>query len=297
MDNQPLTGQILDGYNIGRLIGGGAMGEVYEATHATLSESVAIKILRKEFASNENFRLRFEREIRLMKSLRHDNIIPIYHHGRAGDHLYFTMKLIQGPTLFNMMQHQYFSPISAWEILRPISEGLAYGHGMGIIHRDVKPSNIFVEYREGKLHVYLGDYGLGKAPDVDDTLTHFGVPIGTPEYMAPEAALGDKPDFRADIYSLCVVTYEMLLGRLPFRIDSHQPKVLAHVNFSPLAPSYFRSDFPRGLEQVIMRGLEKYKDNRHPSVMYFGNEYYRVLLELSEEERNTLYSVHAARFG
>ncbi len=292
MDKHPLTGQMLDGYRIGRLVGGGAMGEVYEAFHSGWLDPIAIKILREEFASNENFRLRFEREIRLMKSLVHPNIIPIYHHGRSGDHLYFTMKFIQGPTLFNMMRHQYFSPLTAWDILRPVAEGLDYGHSKGILHRDVKPSNIFVEYKEGKLHVYLGDYGLGKAPEVDETLTHFGVPIGTPEYMAPEAALGDKPDYRADIYSLCVVAYEMLLGRLPFALEENQSKLLAHVNFAPIPPTVFRSDFPRSLEQVIMRGLEKYKENRHPSVMVFGNDYYRVLLELSEDERTSLYSVN-----
>lgn len=297
MEHVPLTGQVLDGHYIGDYVGGGAMGEVYKALHPNWPEPVAIKILRKEYASDPNFRLRFEREARLMSSLKHKNIIPILKYGSANDHLYFTMKLIEGPTLYSMMLNQHFTPLSAWEILRPVGEALAFGHGMGIIHRDVKPSNIFLEYERGELCVYLGDYGLGKAPSIDETLTHFGVPIGTPEYMAPEAALGDKPDHKADIYSLCVLAYEMLLGRLPFNLIENQSKIMAHVNFSPIPPTLFRPDFPPELEKVIMKGLEKYKENRYPTVMAFGNEYYQTLLRLSEEERTTDYNVLASQEG
>lgn len=284
-----LTGQLLDGHLIGEFVGGGAMGEVYKATHPEWHEPVAIKILRKEFASDSNFRLRFEREARLMSSLSHRHIIPILKYGKAGDYLYFTMKFINGHTLYHEMLAERYTPLSAWEILRPVCEALAYGHAQGIIHRDVKPGNVFLEETHGQLHVYLGDYGLGKAPAIDDTLTHFGVPIGTPEYMSPEAAMGDKPDYRADIYSLCVVTYEMLLGRLPFNVPENHPKVLAHVNFSPLPPSFFRPDFPRALEQAIMQGMEKYKEKRHNSVMEFGNQYYQTLLMMTDTERNTEY--------
>jgi serine/threonine protein kinase len=288
-----LKGQVVDGYTIGNRLGGGAMGQVYEALPdaSDPGNAVAIKFLSEDLLGDEEFVARFEREMRLMQSLEHPNIVPLIGYGSGVDFLYIAMKFIDGMSLGRLMQQRRFSPIATWNIVKPLCEALEYGHSEGVVHRDVKPGNIMLEQHESGPHLYLMDYGMGKKPGMDITLTEKGVSVGTPEYMSPEAAMGHRVDHRGDIYSLAVVVYELLLGVLPF--DLHEPHLtaLAHVRDDPPPLTVQNPDFPHSLEKVIMTSLAKSPSERHQSAMEFAQAYYDAAAGLSEDEQRTQYTL------
>ena len=288
-----LTGSVIDGFRIGSRLGGGAMGEVYEAfpDPAAPGNKVAIKFLSSDLLDDEEFVARFEREMRLMQSLEHPNIIPMIGYGAGTDYLYITMKLIDGVSLATLMRQRRFSPIATWNILRPLSEALEYGHSEGVVHRDVKPGNIMLEQHADGPHLYLMDYGMSKKPGMDVTLTEKGISVGTPEYMSPEAAMGRPVDHRADVYSLAVVVYELLLGVLPFDLGEPHLTALAQVRDAPPLPSSRNPDFPRPLEEVILTSLAKSAADRHASVTALAQEYYEAAASLSDEEQRTQYTL------
>ena len=285
--NNPLTGQVLDGYQVGPLLGVGGMGEVYQATDTRTGQPVAIKFLRDDHARDPEVQARFIREIRIMESLVHPNIVPIYRFGIIrGELLYYSMRLIQGLSLSTLFKRQRFTPLSYWEILEPVAAALEFGHQHNVIHRDVKPDNIFVERDEsGQAHVFLGDFGLGKRKGTDVTLTEADAIIGTPHYMSPEGIMGERHDPRSDVYSLAVVTYEALLGIVPFN-ESHAHKTaIAHVTKQPPAPTSINPDFPPVLEQLLLKGLAKVPDARQQSIAEFAQSYRQALASMTPEQR------------
>lgn len=287
----PLTGQEIDGYRIGPLLGVGGMGEVYQATDAQTGNLVAIKFLRDDSAHDPEIQARFIREIRIMESLNHANIVPIYKFGLIrGETLYYVMRLIRGMSLSTLFSRQRFTPLSYWAILEPVANALAFGHEHNVVHRDVKPDNIFVEYGEnGEASVFLGDFGLGKRKGTDVTLTEADAIIGTPHYMSPEGIMGERHDPRSDVYSLAVVSYEALLGMLPFN-ESHAHKTaIAHVTKQPPKPTSINPDFPPVLEEWLLKGLSKALEARQQSVMEFAQEYRQALASLTPEQRIQTY--------
>jgi serine/threonine protein kinase len=229
MDDQ-LIGQDLNGYVVGSCIGYGGMGRVYQAYQVDQQRSVAIKVMLSEYVKDESFRTRFLREADLMRALRHPHIVTVYTYGEWNNFLYIIMQLVKGPSLEHILKRRQFSPLTAWQIVRPITEALGFGHDYRVLHRDMKTGNILIEPRGQGNHVFLTDFGLGKRPGVDTTLTASGVSVGTPEYMAPEVAMGTNSDHRADLYSLGVIIYELLLGKLPFNKKNPQMTALAHVD-------------------------------------------------------------------
>jgi serine/threonine protein kinase len=284
-----LIGQNINGYIVGPNIGGGGMGRIYQALEAETQTPVALKIMLPEFAENAQFRSRFMREAELMISLRHSNIVPVYAYGEWNGYLYIVMKLIKGPALDRVLIHHRFTPLTAWQIVRPVSAALHYGHQQGVMHRDLKPGNILIERRGQGNHVYLSDFGLSKRPGLDTTLTAAGIAVGTPEYMAPEAAMGLGSDARTDVYALGVIMYELLLGRLPF--DEGQPHLtaLAHVDRPVPRPRRLNSRFPGRVESVILRALEKDPDSRYQSVENVRQAYYDAVKELDDAARRVSY--------
>lgn len=288
IDSQ-LIGQTINGYVIGPAIGGGAMGRVYQAYQTATDRTVALKVLLPEFAADDMFRSRFAREADLMHTLAHPHIIPIYDYGEWHGYLYIVMHLVRGPSLERILEHRQFTPLTAWQILRPVGDALGFGHISRVLHRDLKTGNILIEPRGDGNHVYLGDFGLGKRPGQDVTITASGMSVGTPEYMAPEVVMGNPADHRADLYSLGVIMYELLLGRLPFEGKNPQMTALAHVDQPVPRPTSLNQTFPRRLEVLLLRALDKNPIHRFQSASEFCTAYYDTVKALDESTRRACY--------
>lgn len=287
--DEELIGQVIDGYIVGPLIAVGGMGRIYQALNERTHQTAAIKVLMPEYALDESFRTRFWREAELMSTLEHPHIIPIYRYGEWSGRLYMVMKLIQGPSLERVLQFRTFTPLSAWTIVRPVTEALGFGHRLQVLHRDLKTANILLDTSDARPHIYLSDFGLGKRPGLDRTLTASGISVGTPEYMAPEVAMGEPADQRADLYSMGVMIYEMLLGQLPFQGSSAQMTALAHVDHPVPHPRLRRPDFPRSLEALLLRALAKRPDARFQTADDLRVSYFETVQALDARERLTCY--------
>ncbi len=286
-----LIGQNVKGYIVMRHIGVGGMGRVYQGYEAETQTPVAVKVLLPEYADDENFRARFWREAELMITLRHPHIVPVYAYGEWNGFLYIVMQLVKGPSLESILRHHRFSPLTAWQIVRPVCEALNYGHDQGVIHRDLKTANILIEPRGEGNHVYLTDFGLGKRPGLDTTLTAAGVSVGTPEYMAPEVAMGTSADQRSDLYSLGVIIYEVLLGRLPFLGVNPQMTALAHVDQPPPPPRTLNKQFPLRLQNFLLQVLSKDPKARFRSGEDMKTAYYEAVKVMDESARRVCYWV------
>jgi serine/threonine-protein kinase len=286
-----LIGQNLTGYIVGPKIGTGGMGRVYQGYDADTQAPVAIKVMLPEFAQDDNFRTRFLREAELMITLHHAHIVPVYTYGEWSGYLYIVMHLVRGPSLERILLRRKFSPLTAWQILRPVTEALGFGHAHQVLHRDMKTGNILIEPRGDKNHVFLTDFGLGKRPGQDTTLTASGVSIGTPEYMAPEVAMGYPADHRADLYSMGVILFELLLGRLPFQGKNPQMTALAHVDQPVPRPRALHPHFPRRLEALLLQALDKTPAARFQSAEEMRYVYYEAVKALDDEARRACYWV------
>ena len=220
-------------YRIERELGGGGMSRVFLAEEVRLGRQVVVKVLPPEMAAGVSVD-RFEREIHLAAKLQHPHIVPLLTAGSDGDLLYYIMPRVEGQSLRVRLAHEHELPIAeAVRILRDVCDALAYAHGHGIVHRDIKPDNVLLS---GK-HSLVTDFGVAKAvaQSTDSTaLTSIGMALGTPAYMAPEQAAGDPgTDHRADIYAVGALAYEMLAGRPPFTAAGVQAVLAAHMSTPP----------------------------------------------------------------
>lgn len=262
------SGLDLDQYHIIEKLGQGGMAVVYKAFDTKLDRYVAIKIVRMDIfgtAVHERLIKRFEREAKSLSRLEHPNIISIIDYGYWQGSPYLVMPFIPGGTL----KERIGSPMpwkSAVSLLIPIADALAYAHAKGLIHRDVKPSNILLT--ESGLPM-LTDFGIAKVIEDEEgqqTITGTGVGVGTPEYMAPEQGLGKQVDGRSDIYSLAVVLYELLTGNKPYKADTPLAVLLMQVNDPVPNPSKFNVKIPEQLEKVLYKSLAKQPANRYPEM-------------------------------
>ncbi len=286
-----LIGQTVGTYLVRRNIGIGGMGRVYQALDLSHNRVVALKVLLPEYAEDESFRTRFWREAELMRSLEHPHIVSVYDFGAWGGFLYYAMQLVKGPSLERILLHHRFSPLTAWQIIRPLALALAYGHMYHIVHRDLKTANVLIERQGEANHLYLTDFGLGKRPGLDTTLTAAGVSVGTPEYMAPEVAMGAPADHRSDLYSLGVIMFELLLGRLPYEESNAQMTALAHVDKPVPRLRHLKRDFPRELESVMRKALAKDPAERYQSADDLKQAYYDAVKMLPEQVRRRCFWV------
>ncbi len=257
MDASQLLHQKIGAYYLEAIVGSGGMAVVYRARHEQHG-SVALKVLFPPPNAGADLLARFEREARTVARLRHPAIVRVLEAGQAGGRAYLAMPLVEGESLADRLARSgALDEATAVDIAWQIADALDYAHRQGVIHRDVKPSNILLT-REGR--AVLTDFGVALALD-DPTLTRTGHTIGTPAYMAPEQASGDRPvDGRADLYALGVVLYHMVAGRPPFR--GATPHVLhAHVYEPPPAPSRLARVSP-GLEAIILKALAKEAEQR-----------------------------------
>ena len=274
-----LTGQSLGRYHILEPLGEGGMATVYKAFDTRLEREVAVKIIRMDlFGSSVLKRIlaRFEREAKSLARLNHSNIVTVIDYGEQDGKPYLVMPYIAGGTLKDRLGRPMPWQDAA-KILLSVARGLAYAHQRGIVHRDVKPSNILITESGDPL---LTDFGIAKLLEGEDgqTLTGTGVGIGTPEYMAPEQGLGKEIDGRADLYALGIVFYELLTGRKPYTADTPMAVVLKHVTDPLPRPTQFAPELPDAVEKLILKTLAKQPEDRHASM----DDFVRALETLLE---------------
>ena len=253
-------------YELDREIGRGGMGIVYRARDARLKRPVAIKLLPPELAFRSEIRSRFLREAETAAQLSHPNIVPIYSVDEKDGLVYFVMAYIDGDNLAKRIHDQgAVPPTEARRILRDVADALAYAHGHGVVHRDIKPDNILLDAQNGRPMVT--DFGIARAiSDGDARLTATGIAIGTPAFMSPEQSAGDRDlDGRSDLYSLGVVAYQMLCGDLPFNANSTPALLVKHLSERPVPIDQRSGDVPADLARAVMLCLEKNPDDRFPS--------------------------------
>jgi serine/threonine protein kinase len=265
MQSPSLIGQILDGrYRITRKLGEGGMGEVFAAEHVHIEKRFAIKLLRPEIVSNAEAVTRFRQEARSASSIGHRNIIAIEDFGQLADgRIYMCMELLNGAALNDMIT-QPMAVDRLLNILIQTGHGLAAAHAKGIVHRDMKPENVFVTIGpNGEDVPKLLDFGIAKVSgnDGQNHLTRTGTIFGTPFYMAPEQALGNPVDARTDIYAVGVIMYECFAGSLPFQGESFMGILTQHITMEPEPVSQRAAkagrQIPPGLADVITRCMQK----------------------------------------
>lgn len=257
-----LTGQQLGQYQILARIAKGSVATIYKAYQPKLDRYVAIKILSPQVVGEEEFLERFSQEARAVAQLDHPNIVPVYDFDRLGDTVYLVMKYVEGGTLKEMLVGKSPSLQLTVELVSQVGLALGYAHKRGVIHRDVKPSNILIAEGHWAL---LTDFGLAKIIVGDRRITRSGVGMGTPDYMSPEQAQGFPIDGRADVYSLGATLYEMVTGRVPFEAESSMAVVVKHMTEPPPPPRQFNPDLPSAVEEVILTAMEKDPDKRFQS--------------------------------
>ena len=245
-------------YELDCEIGRGGMGIVYRAKDRRLKRVVAIKVLPPELAFRGEIKTRFLREAETAAQLNHPNIVDIYSVDESQGLVFFVMAYIPGDNLAKRLHDHGAMPIEdTRRILRDVGDALAYAHERGVVHRDIKPDNILIDQDSGRPMVT--DFGIARAvSDGDNRLTATGIAIGTPTYMSPEQAAGDREiDGRSDLYALGVVAYQMLTGRPPFEATSTPAMLVKHLSERPPAVEQRRADVPRDLARVVMTLLEK----------------------------------------
>ena len=266
-----LEGTKFGRYELRRHIAQGGMSVVFLGYDRRVRRQVAVKVL---YGSDEPFVRRFEREALAVGALSHDHILPLYDFGEQRPWYYLVMPFVEGGTLRDYLcKRERLTLDEAGSLLEQIASALQYAHNRGVIHCDVKPSNILLRL-DG--HAYLADFGLAKADA--DTHPHSGTGIGTPEYMAPEQADGVN-DHRSDIYSLGIILYQMLTGRVPFTADSPMAVTLKHLQLPPARPSLINKDIPQEIEELILKALAKRPEERYQEISDFSNAYKQALLE------------------
>lgn len=249
-------------YELGELIGRGGFGAVYRARDPRLDRPVAIKVLRPDFASPA-LAYRFDREAKAVAKLRHPNILPVYTVGEGDGIAYMVMPLVEGESLqARLLREGLLEPDEVARIVAETAAALEAAHKVGLVHRDVKPANIMLEGEERR--VLLMDFGIAKAASSEDeTITGTGVVVGSPAYMSPEQARGERDiDGRSDIYSLGAVAYEMLSGQLPFNADSLPQLVYKQVTQDAVSIAELVPGLPAPLGHAVMRSLEKEREHR-----------------------------------
>jgi len=229
------------------------MGAVYEATQLSLQRVVALKLLAPNLGDDPGFRARFEREGQVQAALDHEHIVSVYEAGQSEYGLFLAMRLIDGPTLKELILDDSLDPRRAVRLLSQVARALDAAHSAGLIHRDIKPQNILIDKSD---HAYLADFGLIKAPD-EARLTGTGQFIGTIDYVAPEQIQAEPATPASDVYALTGVLYECLTGEVPFPRASEAAVLHAHVMVPPPTVSGLRPDLPPALDQVIAQGMAK----------------------------------------
>src|SRR5215216_3284753 len=277
-----LIDTLFDGrYRIVRKLGTGGMANVYLAEDQELGRRVAIKILDERHASDEQFVERFRREAKNAASLSHPNIVSIYDRGEAEGTYYIAMEYLDGRSLKELVVARGPLPIGdAIAFMREVLSALRFAHRKGVVHRDIKPHNVMAD-ADGRLKVT--DFGIARAGA--SQMTEAGSIIGTAQYLSPEQARGSPVDQRSDLYSVGIVLYELLTGKVPFTGDAPVEIAMKHLSDVPEPPSSRREDVPHELDLVVMRALAKDPDERYQSAEEMDADLQRVSRGLGVSRR------------
>lgn len=267
------VGTIFGKYKITGVLGKGGMGEVYEAYDNEIGRTVALKIIKSEYANDHNYRVRFERESHAAAMLQEPHVIPIHGFGEIDGSLFIDMRLVRGTDLLSLLEKAPLDPSRAVAIISQIASALDAAHAEGLIHRDVKPQNILVTPAD---FAYLVDFGIAEMKG-DTRLTAAGATIGSWAYMAPERLLGEELTPAVDVYSLTCVLYEALTGQMPFPLQSPEALAAAHLGTAPPRPSATNPRVPPAFDDVIDRGMAKEPDDRYGSAGALGRAANRAL--------------------
>ncbi|MGZ3425415.1 MAG: serine/threonine-protein kinase [Polyangia bacterium] len=283
-----LVGHTLaDRYRLTRKIGEGGMGSVYEAMHVLLSKPVAVKVLRDKYLDRPEVAQRLVQEARLASSIRHENIVDITDSGATEDgRTFVVMEHLEGQSLSELVKREGALPESrVLEIARQAASALGAAHERGIVHRDVKPENLFLVERGGRDFVKVLDFGISKTlkpGNVDEEslkLTHTGMVLGTPLYMSPEQARGDEDlDQRIDIWALGVILYECLTAEVPFRATNYLGVISQVLNQEVTPPRKLRPEMriSEAMERVVQKAMARDRDDRYPSMLALAEDLERV---------------------
>ncbi len=250
-------------YELGEEIGRGGMAVVYAARDLRLRRAVALKVLPPDMAYRQEVRARFVREAQTAASLNHPNIVPIYNVDERDGLVYFAMALVEGESLADLLKRDSLPPLAlVASVMEQVADALGYAHSCGVVHRDIKPDNILLDRESGRAAVT--DFGIARAAESGTRLTQTGIAVGTPAYMSPEQATGDKDvDGRSDIYGLGVVGFLMLAGRLPFEASSTPAMLIKHVTEPPPHLGDLRPDVPVEMALVLEKCLQKKPSDRY----------------------------------
>src|SRR5258706_3244195 len=279
-----LVGQIIGGrYRITQLLGEGGMGRVYlaEQQMGTNVRKVAVKTLQAQYAKDQQVLARFHRECGTVSELEHPNTIQFFDFGQTPDgQLYIAMEFVQGQSLSDALQQGPRRPERVVRLLAQVCGSLEEAHGRGVVHRDLKPDNVILTTRAGQADfVKVLDFGIAKRSEAKDQaqeqkLTQQGMVLGTPPYMSPEQFTGKELDARSDIYSLAVLAYEMLTGRLPFEADTPWQWATQHMTAQPFPFETMPASagIPQPMKHAILRALSKDRNQRQSTVRQFYEE-------------------------
>jgi len=274
-------GQTLGAYRIISQVGQGGMATVYKAYQPSMDRNVAIKVLPRQLAETPEFVTRFQQEARIIARLEHPHILPVFDYGESDGVTYFVMRYLEAGTLKARMEAGRLSLTEIDRLFTQLAEALAYAHSHGIIHRDLKPANALVD-EQGNL--FLTDFGIAKLLEsASPRLTQTDAIMGTPAYISPEQARAQTVDQRSDIYSLGVILYEMVTGRVPFTADTPLAVILMHVSDPLPLPSMLKPDIPEPIERVILKALAKEPNDRYSNATEFLAAWKRAL-----EDANTV---------
>lgn len=290
-------GEKIGPYTILNQLGQGGMATVYKAHHPDLNRYVAIKVMHQTFLEDPTFLARFQREAQIVAGLEHPNIVPIYDFQQHAGLPYLVMKLIEGQTLKQRISNRALSLEQILDVMTAVGSGLAYAHKKGVLHRDIKPSNIVIANDDTP---YVTDFGLARITAAGESTISTDMVLGTPHYISPEQARGVKNlDARADIYSLGVVLYELVVGRVPFTADTPYAIIHDHI-FTPLPlPSRVNPEIPVSVEAVLIKALAKDPNERHSSADQLAREFRDAIttsrLTSLNPERSSIAAVSLAR--
>jgi len=264
--NGPRSGSTIGPYVLHEEVGRGGMGVVYRAIRADTGLEVALKLMLPELSTNILFRERFVAEAQTAPKLDHPNIVPVFDTGEVDTELYIAMRLVRGANLKQVIGREGpLAPQRVVTILRRASAALDHAHGMGVVHRDVKPQNILLGTSEGSSadHVYISDFGLVKPVGSESNASRTSEVLGSIQYMAPEQIEGMPTDGRADVYSLGCVAFEALTGKIPFDRPNEVAVLWAHMHEDPPRVTDMRPGLAGGLDIAVANALAKHPDDRH----------------------------------
>jgi serine/threonine protein kinase/ligand-binding sensor domain-containing protein len=279
----PLIGRRLGAYQLLEQIGQGGMATIYKAYQPSMDRYVAVKVLPSHFTEDETFLARFTQEARTLARLEHPHILPVHDYGEQEGITYLVMRYVDAGTLKDLIARE--GPLAlarAARILNQVGRALDYAHSQGVVHRDIKPTNVLIDERGD---AFLTDFGIAKLVAGTAQFTATGAIVGTPAYMSPEQGMAEAVDHRSDIYSLGVVLYEMVTGRVPFEAETPLAVLLQHVNAPLPPPRLIKPNLPDAVERVILKAMAKAPDDRFQSAQALVDALQKAVAGVSTEIR------------